>query len=483
MEPAPVVITSEERISLRTVGVDIGSATSQLVFSRLVLEKVGSRYVTVERIVEYESDIALTPYDGDTIDGVRLRSIVAAAYRGASIEPSSIDTGALIVTGVALERRNAAVLADVFAGEAGRFVTVNAGDRMEATLAAYGSGAAQASRDLGTPLLNIDIGGGTTKLAFCRDGVVESVAAVDVGARLVTMDAFGAVVGIEVAGAVAAARTGVDLQVGAVLHQAEVERLAADLADCVISALPLRPTGQQPGLRTDPLTVSAPVTGIVFSGGVAEYIYGRERATFGDLGPALAGALHRRVRNTGIPILPPTTGIRATVLGAAQYAVQVSGSTIKLAARRLLPLRGIPVAGPPLRTHDPIEAEDIADQIRSRLALFDAPGPVALPIVWTGSASYDRLDALASGVLTGLADLTAAGHPVILVFDEDVGMLVGRHFEFELASTEDVICIDCLELREFDFIDIGAPLPGATAVPVVIKSLVLGAPHQPESYS
>jgi ethanolamine utilization protein EutA len=213
----------------------------------------------------------------------------------------------------------------------------------------------------------------------------------------------------------------------------------------------------------------------MFSGGVAEYIYGRQQTAFGDLGRALAAAVRRRVAATGIPIQAPRAGIRATVLGAAQYAVQVSGSTIKLAAHRLLPLRGIPVAGPPLVVPDVIVAGELASQVRTQLALVDAAGPVAIPVAWAGSATYERLDAFAKGILRGAADVVAGAHPIVLVFDEDIGLLVGRHFELELNVPYDIVCIDCLELRQFDFIDVGAPLDGATAVPVVIKSLVFGA--------
>src|SRR5439155_1923327 len=155
----------EDRIVLTSVGVDIGSSTSHLLFSRLELERQDSRYVTVSRKLLYESDILFTPYlEGNTIDGVALRGFVEAQYRAAGVEREQVDTGALILTGVALLRHNARTIAELFAGEAGRFVAVSAGDHLEAIMAAHGSGAVARSEHGAQTIMNVDLGGGTTKI-------------------------------------------------------------------------------------------------------------------------------------------------------------------------------------------------------------------------------------------------------------------------------------------------------------------------------
>lgn len=474
MTLARVTITTEERIALLTVGIDIGSATSQIMFSRLRLDKVGTRYVVVERTTLHQSDVFLTPYKGATIDGRQLREVVDLAYAGADLTPSEIDTGALIVTGVALDRHNARVIADVFAAEAGKFVTVSAGDHLEAIMAAYGSGALDASRARRGDVLNIDIGGGTTKLALCRAGIVLGVAAVDVGARLITFDSSGRVNAFEPAGGLAAERIGIQLRLGQTLAKPKIAKLASYLADCVMGAMPGSGVAVGDGLRTESLPLPRPPVAINFSGGVSEYIHGREARDFGDLGPSIGRAVAARVHDLGYEMLPPSTGIRATVLGVSQYAVQVSGSTIDVPAADLLPLRNVPVAGPPIAVGPVVDEGSIAAEVRARLAALTAEGPVALPVTWTGSATWERLDSLGRGLLAGASDVVAVGRPLVLVFDEDISHLVGRHMNLEMGVTADLLCIDCLELRQFDFIDIGAPLPGATAVPVVIKSLVFG---------
>src|SRR6266702_1853836 len=89
-------LEGEDEIRLLSVGVDIGSSTSHLVFSRIVLERLDARYVVREREVFHESDILLTPYAGeDTIDARALGAFIERAYKDALVSPEEIDTGAL----------------------------------------------------------------------------------------------------------------------------------------------------------------------------------------------------------------------------------------------------------------------------------------------------------------------------------------------------------------------------------------------------
>src|SRR3954447_11627133 len=178
-------MAEEDRLLLTSVGVDIGSSASHLLFFRLELERQDGRYVTVSREVLYQSDILLTPYAaGTTIDGTALGEFIDRQYTLANLERSGVDTGALILTGVALLRDNARSIAELFAEEAGRFVAVSAGDNLEATMAAHGSGAVDLSASQ-HGVMNIDIGGGTTKVVICRDGHTAELMAIDIGARLV----------------------------------------------------------------------------------------------------------------------------------------------------------------------------------------------------------------------------------------------------------------------------------------------------------
>jgi ethanolamine utilization protein EutA len=324
-------MAEEDEICLLSVGVDIGSSTSHLVFSRLALERLDSRYVVTERETFYQSDILLTPYSGeDTIDADALGAFIAQQYYKASVEPEEIDTGALILTGVAVQRRNARLIGELFAALAGKMVAVSAGDRLEAMMAAYGSGAvARSIRDQAT-VMNVDLGGGTAKIAVCANGQVIDLTALDVGARLVCTDAAARIVRVEEAGRRFGAELGLDFEVGAELVIAGARALVTCMADRLFEAMQGRSprVGAVDLLRLDPLSRRGPVDEITFSGGVSEYIYGREPSAFGDLGPLLAAEIRARVLAWGPRLRQPAEGIRATVIGASQYTTQVSGSTI-----------------------------------------------------------------------------------------------------------------------------------------------------------
>ena len=232
-------ILEEDELQLISVGVDIGSSTSHLVFSRLELERRNTRYVIVKRTVLRESGILLTPYvdDGTTIDAEGLAKFINAEYKASGLRRDEIDTGALILTGVAVLRSNARAIGELFAQEAGKFVAVSAGDGLEATMAAHGSGAVGESGKSGDVIMNIDVGGGTSKVAICQGGKVNEVTAIDVGARLVAFDDQGVVSRIEEAGRLHAKAAGVEIALGAKLSEADMEAIVGVMAGCLMEVV------------------------------------------------------------------------------------------------------------------------------------------------------------------------------------------------------------------------------------------------------
>jgi ethanolamine utilization protein EutA len=233
-------------------------------------------------------------------------------------------------------------------------------------------------------------------------------------------------------------------------------------------------------LRLGPLRNERKPDAIIFSGGVSEYIYGRENKAFGDLGPQLAQAILARIRTWGPRVEPSDEGIRATVIGASQYTIQVSGSTIFVAPQSVLPLRNVPVITPDLPLDDDmLDIRKIAAAVRTalrRLDLHDGERAVALCYRWRKSATFTRLDGFCRGIAAGLAKVLERGLPLILVGDGDVGGLIGIHCMEETRLSNPIVSIDGIVLKEFDFIDIGALLETSGAVPVVIKSLVFPKP-------
>lgn len=469
----------EDEIRLVSVGVDIGSSTTHMVLSRLVLERRDNRYLVVERVVTHESDVLLTPYsDADTLDGDALRAFFDRQYAAAGVLPEQIDTGALIMTGVAVRRRNSRIIADVFSQLAGRFVSVSAGDALETRLSAFGSGAVARSQQGGNRSMNVDIGGGTSKIAVCQDGEVRALTAIDIGARIVAFDEQGRVTRIEEAARLLAERADVSLAIGEIPGGAGVSRLVELMADRLFAAM----QGGEPAagtaelLRLDPLPMGPVPDAISFSGGVSEYVYGRDQRDHGDLGPRLAEAIRRRVDGWGPQLQVAEQGIRATVVGASQYTVQVSGNTIFVEPASQLPLRNVPVVTPQLPLHrEELDADEIAAVVREALQRVDSMvqgHPVALCYRWAGSATFGRLDAFCRGVAAGAAEYTGRDLPLVLVGDGDVGGLVGIHLHEELCLPIPVVSVDGLTLDAFDFIDIGELMVASGAVPVVIKSLV-----------
>jgi ethanolamine utilization protein EutA len=466
-----------ERLRLRTVGIDIGTTTSHLIFSEIALERQGIRlssaYGIVERTVVHRSDVALTPYaSGRRIDTAALRVFIERSYAEAGWTPADVDTGAVITTGEAARQQNAAAIVALFSDEAGKFVCATAGHHLESLLAAHGSGAVRRSRDPRTPLiLNVDIGGGTTKLAVCRDGRVEETAALDVGARLISWDAAGTIRTLTPAGARVAGQADVRVTVGDRRDDRALDAVAERIADLVLRVPAGRPFGDDGIWLTAPLAAAGPFPVLIFSGGVGEYVNGWQDQEYGDLGRLLGQAVLRR--SAPFTVLRPTESIRATCIGASQYTVQVSGDTLFLTDPAILPLRNLAAVAVHPETAD---AEAIAAEIRRGIVRLDREdGAFALAIRWRHGPAYAALRALCGGIAEGTRGRIAAGGPLVIVLDADVAGIVGQILESEMHLAAPLVCVDQIALSDLDFIDIGTVVPEHAVVPVVIKSLVFSS--------
>ena len=474
----------QDHVTLTSVGMDIGSAGTQVVFSRLALRRLSeansSRYVVTSRETLFQSPVALTPYkDQDRIDDRALGAIIDRAYADAQLGPDDIDTGVVILTGEALRRENAEAITGILAREAGDLVCATAGHHMEAMLAAYGSGAARVSHERGARILNIDIGGGTTKLALLEHGRVLATAALHVGGRLLAVDADGKVVRIDPAGRYHAREAGFSLSRSDAADQRTLDAIGAAMADALADALARAPQSEKTArlYLTDPIGDLGPVHGIMVSGGVGEFVYGRETRDFGDLGGPLGRALRARIDSGALPwpLLSAGECIRATALGASAYSVQLSGNTSYISdPGKLLPRRNLQVIQPPFRFGETVDVDALADAIRKHLGAFDLTDghDVALALRWQGAPSYERIAETARGIVSGLAGPLSAGHPLFLMLDGDVAQTLGRMLKQELNVANDVLAIDGVTLWDFDYIDLGRIRVPSMTVPVTIKSLV-----------
>lgn len=476
----------QDHVTLNTVGIDIGSAGTQIIFSRINLRRLGedlsSRYFVVSRETLFQSPVALTPYSSEErIDEAKLGAIIDDAYDVAKIHPDDIDTGVVILTGEALRRENSEAIAGVLAEQGGEFVTATAGHHMEAMLAAYGSGAARVSSDQGKRILNIDIGGGTTKLGLVEKGKVLATAAFHVGGRLQVVDGDQKIIRLDPAGKHHAKQAGFSWKVGDRARPEELDAVAEKMADAVVDAIKTRPLPDDIAdiYLTDPIADLGHIDGIMFSGGVAEYVYEREQRDFGDMGVRLGRALRRRIASGALPwpLLPAGECIRATALGASEYSVQLSGNTSFISnPGALLPRRNLQVLQPPYVCEDSIDPDKLAQTVRAHFTAFDIPhdgdDEVALAFRWLGAPSYERIAAFAEGIKRAMAERLAKRQALYIMLDGDVAQTLGAILREERRVESDILVIDGVVLWDFDYIDLGRIRMPSNTVPVTIKSLV-----------
>jgi ethanolamine utilization protein EutA len=483
LEENPIWI--QDHVTLVTVGIDIGSSGTQVIFSRINLRRYGedltSRYYVVSRETLFQSPVALTPYASDErIDDVALGGIIDQAYAAAGVRPEDIDTGVVILTGEALRRENAEAIAGLLAEQRGDFVTATAGHHMESMLAAYGSGASKVSYDRSQRILNIDIGGGTTKLAIVENGNVTATAALHIGGRLQVVDDIGRIVRLDPAGKFHARQAGFYWSRGDVLSPTQLDRVADSMADLLVAALTQRPVPHavEHLYLTDPIAELGRIDGLMVSGGVGEYVYGREQRDFGDMGPRLGRAIRARIDSGALPwpLLPAGECIRATALGASEYSVQLSGNTSYISKPgELLPRRNLQVLQPSYVCAENIDADKLAKAIRAHFTAFDlveGEGEVALALRWLGAPSYERILAFAEGIRHGLATTIERKKPIYIMLDGDIAQTLGAILREELLVESEILAIDGVVLRDFDYIDLGRIRMPSYTVPVTIKSLL-----------
>ena len=474
----------QDNVTLATVGIDIGSSGTQVIFSRVHLRRLAedltSRYYVVARETLFQSSVTLTPYQNEErIDDAKLGAIIDDAYVAAGLPPEEIDTGVVILTGEALRRENAQAIAAILAEKGGEFVTATAGHHMEAMLAAYGSGAARGSSDEGKRILNVDIGGGTTKLGLVENGKVVATAAIHIGGRLQVVE-NGKTVRLDPAGKHHAARAGFAWERGDIIEPADLQKVADTMADTLVAAILTRPLPDDIArlYLTEPIVDLGRIDGVMFSGGVAEYVYAREARDFGDLGQRLGRALRAHIDSGALPwpVLPAGECIRATALGASEYSVQLSGNTSYISAPgRLLPRRNLQVLLPPFICAETIDPDALARAIRNHMTAFDVADTerdIALALRWSGLPSYPRLAAFAEGIRRGLAERIAKKLPLYIMLDGDVAQTLGHLLRDELHIASDLLVIDGVVLWDFDYIDLGRIRMPSYTVPVTIKSLV-----------
>ncbi len=469
-----------EQLTLTSVGIDIGSSTSHLLFSRLVLRREGAghsaQFKVTERNVLWSSPIILTPYQSETlIDFEKIKEFIHDCYHSAGFDSHEVDTGAVVITGEALKKENAKPISEYFAQGGGKFICASAGPHHEALLAAFGSGSVQLSKVSQSRILNVDMGGGTTKLSLIVKGSVVDTMAINIGARLIAVDSDGHITRIEDAGGIFLQECGLRKELGDILSDGEKQVIGAKMGETLVDLLR---NGEQmsPLARRLIITHSLKDFGgligidyVIFSGGVSEYIYRNTEEPYGDLGPHL-GATVRTYLDT-LPrgtLLLPTHGIRATVIGASEYTVQVSGATSFFTSTDNLPAYGLKAV---YVQH--VVGQVFAAELSAALAKYDiaefGPG-MAISLSIVGELNYASLNEVASGIAALVGAVPEA--MVILTIEQDVARAVGTMLKNEFKLLNQLISIDGISVGLLDYIDIGKPVSLMDLFPITVKSLL-----------
>lgn len=471
---------------LRSVGIDIGSSTSHLMVSRLVIRRRGSdlsaEFVVTERRALYRSPIWLTPYrPGDqAIDTSALQRLFEGAYDAAGISPDEVDTGAVVITGEALKKENAEQIARMVARLSGRFICVSAGPNHEALLAAHGSGSVSLSEASSGIVVNVDMGGGTTKVSVLDSGRVTHIEAFSVGARLLAFDEDGRVVRQEEPAGILLGELGLTTRPGDVLTPTSRQQTADLMAGVIVDLLTGRRATQALRSRlqvaTDGRSVppSEEISHIVFSGGVSEFLVDSPPPGFGDLGAQLGNAVREKLAAADLTgkVVPAIHGIRATVLGASQFTVQATGQTCYISDPSILPVAGLRAV--------PVEftGTPAAEAIRTALTHHDLDewqGSLAAVISVDGGTSYRTLRSVATA-LTEVAGATAPDLPLFAVLRADLAHSLGGILKEELGWAGPVTVVDNITVGDLDHLDIGTPLGVSGSLPVTVTSLEFPQP-------
>ncbi|MCB8815924.1 ethanolamine ammonia-lyase reactivating factor EutA [Desulfosporosinus shakirovi] len=479
--------STNQRIT--SVGIDIGTTTTQLVISQLTIENTASgtlvpRVEITDKEVIHRSRIYFTPLlDRDLINAVEVSKIVETEYMAAGLTPEMIDTGAVIITGETAKKENAKAIIDALAGFAGDFVVATAGANLEAIYAGKGSGAALYSAQRHQVTVNIDVGGGTSNYAMFHEGKAVDSSCLNVGGHLIEFERQGdRITYISEPAETALKHRGQRLQVGERVTLPQLRPIVKAMAGCVVDVLKTSVHTEltKELLMTPPLQLAHPIRKVMISGGVADYVYAlngpmtmAEVTAFGDFGPLLGWELKVCLERDGFVLEKPEETVRATVIGTGTQSVNLSGSTIHL-QENTLPIRNVMVISP-FTSLIPETPQSIAEVIKKeilRLQVDRFEGIVAIAMKGPRTMSFANIDILAQGLLLGMHDYLCKAKPLILVVEADCGKVLGQCINASVNKPLEVICIDQLEVDNCDYIDIGKPLMGGRVVPVVLKTLV-----------
>ncbi|MBZ9622703.1 ethanolamine ammonia-lyase reactivating factor EutA [Clostridium sp. FP2] len=476
------------REEILSVGIDIGTSTTQLVFSKLTIENLASSFAIprisiVDKEVIYRSEIYFTPLKSQKeIDGEKVREIVEREYHSAGIATSDVITGAVIITGETARKQNANEVLQNLSGLAGDFVVATAGPDLESIISAKGAGADKISEDYDSTVVNLDVGGGTTNIAVFKDGKLLDTGCLDIGGRLIKIDKESGVI-IYIAEKIK------ELAELKHIHIEEGEKPSVEALNIIVDemvklleeSVNIRPKSNfyERILTNKGIKKDIEVEYITFSGGVADYVYKMDTEDmfkYGDIGVLLGVAISKSNLCTKLVVKRSIETIRATVVGAGSHTTNISGSTITYTEDKF-PIKNLPI----LKLSEEEENsgyENMVKVIKEKLKWFTLENelqPVAIAIKGKLNPSFVEIQKLGKTLMAGMEDILKSDFPTILVIENDIAKVLGQTLYRQLDFKKQVICIDTIKVENGDYIDIGKPLANGRVLPVIIKTLIFSS--------
>lgn len=471
--------------SLFSVGIDIGTSTTQLVFSRLYIENTAFAWTVpnvkiIDKKIVYRSEIHCTPLkSAEVIDAHAVRTLIEKEYERANVKPADVDTGAVIITGETARKENAEEVLNMLSGLAGDFVVATAGPDLEGVLAGKGSGAWEHSKTHSCTVMNFDIGGGTTNVAIYKNGDVVDSASFDIGGRLIKIDENEQIYYISEKMKQLSKHLKIPVEIGMQLNKQHLKSITDAMAKVVILiATHEKNDSLYQLLITDhDISFDGKIDAICLSGGVADCLQHTFNSAFqfGDLGVLLGESIESAIKNSELKTLTALETIRATVIGAGSHTTDVSGSTIRF-DDEVLPIKNVPVIRLSQIEEKAVSALRV-EAIRKRVDWFQCHSTgdvVALSLTGDKTLGFDALHALATDIINGMSVILGNKVPLIVLLDNDLGKALGYCLKGQLLPEQPVICIDSVTVDNGDYIDVGRPVAGGQVVPVIIKTLLFG---------